>query len=157
MTKSAQRQVQFGLAALFLISFSTAASAQSDREVRWTFSSKKIAAKTYDVVLTAELARSWHIYSQNAGQGPISTTITFKANPSIKLLGTAREVGKLVKAYEEAFKSETHYYFDKVQFIATVKVKGTAAARVSGDVEFMVVNDHEALPPSRKAFSVDLQ
>ena len=157
MSRFAQRQVQFGLAALFLISFSVAASAQSDSVVRWTFSAKKKAANTYDVVLTAELARPWHIYSQNAGDGPVSTTITFKANPLIKPLGRAIEVGKLIKAYESAFKSETRYYFDKVQFISTVKVKGTAAARVSGEVEFMVVSDTKALPPSRKPFSVDLQ
>ena len=67
-----------------------------------------------------------------------------------------KEVGKMVKKYEEAFKSEVRYYAQSVDFVQVVKVKSTAKTSLAGTVEFMVCNDRECLPPSEVQFKVNL-
>ena len=77
----------------FAICFtSLVAAAQSNKEVKWTFSAKKIADKTYEVHLTATLNGDWHIYAQNVGvDGPIPTTFTFTKNPLLVFDGKVKD------------------------------------------------------------------
>lgn len=139
-----------------LIMVSLAAAAQSSRQVKWTYSSKKVADKTYEVHFTAAINGSWHLYSQNGGDGPISTNFTFTKNPLLSTSGPVKEVGKMKKIYEEAFKSEVRYYENSVDFVQTVKLKSNAKTNLAGKVEFMVCNDHECLPPADLDFSVNV-
>ena len=44
-------------------------SAQSSKQVEWTFTSKKVADKTYEVSISANIKGNWHIYSQDGGEG----------------------------------------------------------------------------------------
>ncbi len=48
----------------FLILFANLLFAQIQNPVAWTATSKKIADKTYEVRLTANMQKGWHIYSQ---------------------------------------------------------------------------------------------
>ena len=54
---------------LFFISFlmmsAAIGNAQVLNPVLWSFSSKKIADKTYEVHLTATIQKGWHMYSQH--------------------------------------------------------------------------------------------
>jgi len=125
--------------------------------VGWSYEAKKKTADTYEVIITAEVEKPWHIYSQNTGKGgPIPTTITFKANPLISKNGKAKELGKLEKNYDENFKTDVLYYSDKVQFVQTVKVKGGVKTNVSGTIEYMVCDDSKCLPPAKKSFDLKL-
>jgi len=139
-----------------LIMLSIAAAAQSSKQVKWAYSSKKIADKTYEVHFTATINGSWHLYSQNGGDGPISTNFTFTKNPLLATNGPVKEVGKMKKVYEQAFKSEVRYYENSVDFVQTVKLKSNAKTNLAGKVEFMVCNDHECLPPADLDFSVNV-
>jgi hypothetical protein len=134
----------------------TILKAQSVKEVTWAYSSKKIAAQTYEVHMTATVGGDFHIYAQNAGDGPVSTTFTLSKNPLIILSGPIKEVGKMVKKYEDAFKSEVRYYAQTVDFVQVVKVKTSAKTNLAGKVEFMVCNDRECLPPSDVDFKINL-
>jgi DsbC/DsbD-like thiol-disulfide interchange protein len=128
----------------------------SATQVQWTYSAKKIADKTYEVHLSAKIGAGWHLYAQNAGDGPISTTFTFTKSPLLAPQGPAKEVGKQKKVYETAFKSEVRYYEGSVDFVQTVKLKSDVKTNFAGKVEFMVCNDHECLPPTDVDFSIPL-
>jgi hypothetical protein len=134
----------FGLALLM----GTLAMAQSSKEVSWTYSAKKIADKTYEVHMTATVGGNYHMYAQNGGDGPVSTSFTFTKNPLLVADGKPKEVGKMVKKFEEAFKSEVRYYENTVDFVQVVKLKSNVKTSLVGKVEFMVCNDHECLPPA---------
>ena len=144
------------LLSLLVMACSIAAFAQSDKQVRWTFQTKKIAENTYEVRMTADINGNFHIYAQNAGDGPIATSFDFTKSPLISFDGEVKEQGKLKKIYEEAFGSEVRYYEKKVDFVQVVKVKGKAKPTLAGKVEFMVCNDKECLPPSTVNFKVTL-
>jgi thiol:disulfide interchange protein DsbD len=141
--------------ALLLLS-SVMVFAQSSKQVKWTFTAKKIADKTYEVHMTANINGNYHIYAQQGGDGPVSTTFNFTRNPVLVLDGKVKEIGKLKKAYEEAFDSEVRYYEKTVNFVQIVKVRGNAKSNLAGKVEFMVCNDRECLPPSQIDFSVNI-
>ncbi len=143
----------FGL----VILFAAAASAQSTSQVKWAYTAKKIADKTYEVHITATVGGDWHIYSQNVGvDGPIPTAFTFTKNPLLVLDGKPKEVGKLIKKNEEVWGGEVRYYEKTVSFVQKVKVKGTSKTNLAGKVEFMVCNDEKCLPPSEVDFSVNV-
>ncbi len=132
--------------------------AQRQNPVNWNFTAQKKSADTYDIILTAEVESPWHIYSQNTGKGgPIPTAISFKTNPLVTKQGKAKEVGKLEKVYDKNFKTDVLYFSDKVQFVQTVKVKGGIKTNLSGTVEYMVCDDSQCLPPTKKTFDLKLQ
>ena len=130
------------------------AFAQIENPVKWTYTSKKIADKTYELHMTATLDGKWHIYAQNAGEGPEPTTFSFTKNPLVKLDDKVKEVGKLEKMYDPNFKSELKFYSSKVDFVQRVKVKSAAATVVKGTVSYMVCNDRKCLPPKEIPFSI---
>jgi len=49
------------------------------------------------------------------------------------------------------------FYSNKVQFVQTIKVKGAAKTNLSGTVEYMVCDDSQCLPPTKKSFELKLQ
>jgi thiol:disulfide interchange protein DsbD len=140
---------------LFLAVF--AATAQSNKEVKWVFSAKKIADKTYEVHLTASINGDWHLYAQNVGvDGPVPTTFTFTKNPLLSFDGKVKELGKVIKKKEEVWGGVVNYYENTVDFVQVVKIKGNAKTSLAGKVEFMVCNDSRCLPPAEIPFSINV-
>lgn len=136
---------------LFAVSFG-----QIENPVKWEYTAKKIADKTYEIHLTAIIDAGWHLYAQDAGEGPEPTTISFTANPLVKSEGKVKEVGKLESAYDPNFKSTLRYYEQKVDFVQKIKTKTAANTIVKGTITFMVCNDRKCLPPKEIPFSVKL-
>ena len=129
--------------------------AQSNKQVKWAFTSKKISDKTFEVHMTATINGDYHLYAQNAGvEGPLPTAFVFTKNPLLVLDGKVKEVGKLVKKYESAWSGSVNYYEKTVNFIQTVKVRGAAKTNLAGKVEFMVCDDNLCLPPAEIPFSI---
>lgn len=145
----------------FIFSFFTAfiffvhsSYAQIENPVSWSFTSKKISDKTYELHITATLSDKWHIYAQDAGNGPEPTSFTFTKNPLVKTEGSVKEVGKLESAYDPNFKSTLRFYSNKVDFVQKIKLKSTASTTVKGTVTYMVCNDKKCLPPKDLPFSI---
>ncbi len=128
--------------------------AQVENPVKWSYSAKKISDKQYELHITATLDPKWHIYAQDAGEGPEPTTIRFSANPLVKIDGKVKEAGKLEKTYDPNFKSTLKYYSNTVDFVQKVKLKSSAATVVKGTITYMVCNDHKCLPPKEIPFSI---
>lgn len=144
---------------LFLGLFITAtAFCQGENPVQWTFAATKKADKVYDVVITANFGKPWHLYSQTTpAGGPIPTQITFKSNPLITLTGEIKETGKLQTTHDENFGVDVKYYSDKVVFTQTVKLKAAVKTHATGVLEYMVCNDTRCLPPKKVPFDITLQ
>jgi hypothetical protein len=140
---------------LFLTIFS-AVNAQIESPVKWNYAAKKISDKMYELHITATIDGNWHIYAQDAGEGPEPTSFNFTANPLVKLDGKVKETGKLEKSYDPNFKSVLKFYSNRVDFIQKVKLKSSASTLVKGTVSYMVCNDKKCLPPKEIPFSIKL-
>jgi thiol:disulfide interchange protein DsbD len=143
---------------LFFAALTSMVIGQMNNPVTWTYEAKKRSAGTYDIVLTADVAHPWHIYSQNTGKnGPVPTKISLKPNPLVTVSkGNAKELGKLEKTFDKNFDTDVLFFSDKVQFVKTVKVKGGIKTNLSGTVEYMVCDESKCLPPVKKTFDLKL-
>ena len=131
--------------------------AQVENPVNWTFTATKISAKQYELHMSAAIDGNWHIYAQDAGEGPEPTSFTFVKNPLVKLDGKVKEIGKLESHYDANFKSTLKFYNEKVDFVQKVNLKSTANTVIKGSVLFMVCNDKRCLPPKEIPFSIKLE
>jgi len=144
------------LAAFALTSFLFKVTAQIDNPVEWSYSAKKIGNKQYEVHLTATIEGKWHIYAQDAGEGPEPTSFVFNKNPLIKLVGKVNEIGKLETSFDKNFNSTLKFYNRKVDFVQKISLKTSASTVLKGAVTFMVCNDNKCLPPKDVPFSIKI-
>lgn len=129
--------------------------AQSSKQVRWTFTTHKVADKTYELKFKADINAPYHLYAIEAGaEGPISTSFDFTKNPLVSFDGTVAENGKLISKFEKVWNGKVNYFKGTVEFVQVVKVKTSAKTNVSGTITFMVCSDEHCLAPSEVNFSL---
>lgn len=145
------RKLLFGV--VFLL-FAGSVQAQISNPVTWSYTAKKTGDKTYEIHMTATISGNWHLYAQDAGEGPEPTSFSFTPNPLISFDGNVKEVGNMEKSFDKNFNSVLKYYAKKVDFVQKVKVRSSIATVVKGTVSFMVCNDRLCLPPREVPFSV---
>lgn len=135
-----------------------AAVAQLADPVRWNYSAKKIADKTYEVHVTASIQPNWHLYSQQQPEDAIAipTSIRFNKNPLVVLNGAIKEVGKMELFKDEKLKLSANQYSGKVDFVQVVKLKAGTKTNITGSVEYQTCDDKKCLPPKTVNFTVAL-
>lgn len=127
---------------------------QIEDPVKWSFSSEAINDKEAYVVITADIDKGWHVYSQFIEEGgPIPTSFVFNKNPDFSLIGKVTESPKAVSAFDKNFGMQISWHESKVVFKQKVAIN-KPGVKVTGSLEFMVCNDTKCLPPSDVEFSV---
>jgi len=146
------------LTSILLLTLSISAKSQLIDPVKWGFSVKKIADKTYEVHLTASIQPNWHLYSQQQPDDAIAipTSIRFNKNPLVLINGEIKESGKLEHFKDEKLKLSANQYSGKVDFVQVVKLKATAKTNITGSIEYQTCDDKKCLPPKTVNFSVAL-
>lgn len=147
----------FSFLSIVFLSFSISGFAQmgSAKQVSWTFASKKIGDKKYEVKITATIAGNYHLYAQVAGvEGPVPTTITFTPNPLLTMDGRPVEQGKKITKMEEAWGGKVNFYEKTVTFVQVVNAKTKAKTSLNGKIDFMVCDDELCLPPAEVPFKI---
>jgi thiol:disulfide interchange protein DsbD len=132
---------------------------KAQNPISWSFSAKKIADKTYEVHMVANIQQGWHLYSQNQPDDAIAipTGFTLNNNPLITLDGKIKEVGSLEKFHDKKLEVSANQYSNKVDFVQIVKLKARAKTNLSGNVQYQTCNDERCLPPKTVNFSVSIQ
>ncbi|HRO69460.1 MAG TPA: protein-disulfide reductase DsbD family protein [Chitinophagaceae bacterium] len=143
---------------LFCLVLAGAAANAQLNPVSWSFTSKKIADKTYEVHLTATMATGWHLYSQVQPEDAIAIPTGFKinSNPLLSLEGNIRELGKMEKFHDKKLEVSANQYSGKVDFVQVVKLKANAKTNLTGSVEYQTCDDKKCLPPKTVNFTVPL-
>jgi thiol:disulfide interchange protein DsbD len=149
------KKLVFILFAVFSVGI---ASAQLN-PVNWSFASKKINDKEYELQLVATIQPGWHLYSQTQPEDAIAqpTSFKFNKNPLLDLNGKVSEVGKLEKYKDKTLDVSANQYSNKVVFVQKVKLKGKAKTAVTGNLEYQTCNDEKCLPPKTVNFSIALK
>lgn len=134
-------------------------SLQAQFPVSWSFSSKKISEKTFELHLTANIQSGWHLYSQDQPDDAIAipTDIKINNNPLLKLDGKVKEVGNMEKYKDKILGVSAHQYSNKVDFVQLLKIKSNAQTNVSGTVQFQTCDDKKCLPPKTVTFNIALK
>ncbi|MDR6763675.1 thiol:disulfide interchange protein DsbD [Flavobacterium sp. 2755] len=140
----------------FLLLLSASMFGQMYNPVKWTTAVEKISDKEYILKAQAIIESGWHLYGQNIEQGgPSPTVFTFK-NPknSFQLIGrTTEEKGH--EMMDKMFNMNIKYFEEKAVF--TQKIKCTSdESIITAEVEFMVCDDSNCLPPSTEELTFKL-
>jgi thiol:disulfide interchange protein DsbD len=140
-----------------LLLFSILVKAQVYNPVKWKTSIEKVSDTEFDLVAKASIENGWHLYSQTvAAGGPIPTHFTFPKNPAFELVGGVKEEkGKTVD--DPVFMMQIKFFEKEASFKQRIKVSATKQFKVKAEVEFMVCNDENCLPPSYEDLIFDIK
>ncbi len=143
---------------LFLagVLISVIACSQTQNPVKWQATYKSTSATEGEVIITADIEKGWHTYSQRpTDAGPIPTSFKFTPSKDYELAGKTEE-GNAHEEYVKAFEAKIFVFNGKAEFKQKVKVKKKGAA-ISVKVEYMSCNDMMCLPPKTVDLSVKAQ
>lgn len=148
------KKIFFILFSLFTVAV---VNAQLD-PVSWSFSSKKVSDKVYEIHAKATVNNGWHIYSQTqpADAIAIPTKFVFTNNPLAIIEGPVKEVGKMEKYKDATLGSTAHQYAKTVDFVQKVTLKAAAKTNISGAVTYQTCDDKQCLPPKKVPFKINL-
>ena len=136
---------------------SVAVAAQVLEPVSWSFRSEKTGDNTFDLVMTAELEASWHLYAMDIEEGgPIATSFTFEPGKGYKLSGKTVEVTKPEVKFDNSFGMDIGMHSGTAEFRQKVTVTGSPVT-VKGYVTFMSCDDRQCLPPRDVEFALELR
>ncbi len=134
----------------FLISLSF--ESYSQEKVLWSYHYDET---NEELVLDAQIADGWHIYSQliNEGIGPIPTSFTYFENSDVKLIGKTIEP-ESIREYDENFEGELNFFKENATFKQKMKV--STSTSVKGVITYMTCNDTMCLPPKDVEFVITI-
>lgn len=128
--------------------------AQMYNPVKWSTSVEKISDKEYLLKAQAVIQSGWHLYGQYIEEGgPSPTAFTFKNTAKkFELIGkTTEEKGH--ETIDKIFDMKIKYFEDKAVFTQKIKFTSDEILNVTADVDFMVCDDSNCLPPSSEELS----
>ncbi len=150
------RKLTFTLVTFFAMMLPMLSFGQIYDPVHWSFSSESLGNNEYNVIFKAEIEAGWHTYSQNIPDGgPVPTTFYFNEVNGYERVGEVVESAGTV-LHDAVFDMDLKFFEKEAIFTQKVKVLGKEPVMVKGEVEFMVCNDGQCLPPTPVEFEVSL-
>jgi thiol:disulfide interchange protein DsbD len=147
------RRTAITSAHLFLIPLFSL-QAQVLEPVTWSFGSEKTADNKFDIVMTADIDNSWHLYAMDIAEGgPIATSFTFEEPSGYTMEGKPVAIDKPEVKFDNSFGMDIGMHSVKAEFRQKITVAQYPAA-VKGFVTFMSCDDKQCLPPQDIEFSV---
>ena len=131
-------------------------SAQSPTS--WSVKSVQLEDNKYNLIINAEIESGWHLYSQylQSNEGPLSTFIQFEGSSTYNLIDSTKEEG-VVTHYDPVWEMDISYFENSAIFIQEIEVTDSTNTLVKGNVNFMVCDEKECLPPDDYSFEINLK
>jgi thiol:disulfide interchange protein len=126
--------------------------------VQFTTSIEKISESDYYLVIKAEIEEGWHLYAQEVPEdGPIATTIYIKgSDETFQSLGKPSEP-KGHTEYDKTFEMDIKYFENTATFKQKIRLLTNDKIDINGEIEYMVCDDKQCLPPTFKDINFSLQ
>ncbi len=137
------------LLVLIIQAFTTSLFSQIESHVKFVTSSKNLGHNSYELQVKALLDKGWHIYSSKMKTGgPIPTTyILNKSKLITQAIDTITEAGSAIVKWDTNYKQNLIYFSDSVIFSRKIIAESSNAAKIKGNINFMICNDEMCLPP----------
>lgn len=124
------------------------------RPIKWSFSVENINDIEYDLIATADIPKSWNIYSQfTEPGGPVPTTFYFEEGSHYERVGEVNEEGNKKEGPDPLFGGIRVAKFAEGKVVFTQRIIWhDTKTPVSASVEFMACDDERCLPPEEVPF-----
>lgn len=138
---------RFTLLLVLLLGAVMSVSAQIHDPVKWFFSAEKTSDGFTEITLKASIEDKWHLYSQDIPEGgPRPTFFDFFKAEQFTTEGVVRE-GKPIEEFDKNFDMTLKYYGHEAVFKQKIRVNTNDAFQLKGELEYMVCDDSQCLPP----------
>ncbi|MDX1445784.1 protein-disulfide reductase DsbD N-terminal domain-containing protein [Lishizhenia sp.] len=139
------------LLSIFALLLSSVVALGQDK-VTWT---ANYNAEDSTIVLHADIAEGWHLYSQNLenDMGPIPTEITFSPNELVTFSEETIEP-EPKQSFDENFGANLSYFEKSVDFTNKIIAQDTTTVNIT--VMYMICNDEMCLPPTEKTLTITI-
>ena len=121
---------------------------------QWTFSSKKLNDRVFEITATAILDKHWHIYANKQVSDMIIPTELYVADTIGQMKGEMKETGVIHEVYEEVNDADSRYYENEVTFSQQVTVK-EGVETFTVELSYMLCDTSHCLPPTYEEIKID--
>jgi thiol:disulfide interchange protein len=124
------------IVSLFALFLTFIGTAQIVEPVKWSSSVVKVSDTEMDLIITANIENSWHLYSQYTPEGgALPLVFTFKNQKgNYQLIGKTKE-GKYKKSFNEIFEIEEYYFQNTAKFTQKIKIINSKLKTVDVSVD----------------------
>ena len=140
---------------LFFTALTLVSTAQIFDPVKWDFSQKKLSENEIELSFKANIENGWYVYSQNAGEGPVSTEFTFENSDKFILSGNVLEQDPL-EEFDPNFDAILRYFKNEAVFTQIIQVNSVEDFKINGEVYFMTCDSTQCLPPEALEFTFNI-
>jgi len=140
---------------LILFSFQNAFSQIYD-PVSFKTAVKELDSNTYELSITTQIEKNWHIYSQKVpANGPMPTSFKFAKSKNYMVKGGVTEPNGH-EVDDPVFNMRIKFFETKAIFTQIIERKTNDAFKINATIEFMVCNDQSCLPPTEREFVFEI-
>jgi len=142
---------------LFLILFSFQNTfSQIYDPVSFKTAVKELDSNTYELSITTQIEKNWHIYSQKVpANGPMPTSFKFAKSKNYTVKGGVTEPNGH-EVDDPVFNMRIKFFETKAVFTQIIERKTNDAFKINATIEFMVCNDQSCLPPTEREFVFEI-
>ncbi len=137
---------------IFSLFFASKLFAQVYTPVLWQMSSKQISDTEVELIFTASIEETWHLYSQDIPMAPPATTFNFEEIEGYERIGEVSETESFSE-YDPNFEMILKYFSDEATFVQKIKLLTSEQIEIKGYINFMSCDDTQCLPPADEEFS----
>ena len=141
---------------IFFTTLTFLSTAQIFDPVSWDFSQKKVSDTEVELNFKATIDDGWYVYSQNAGEGPVSTEFTFTDSDLFTLVGKVVE-GEPLEELDPNYDVVLRYFKKEAVFTQIVNVNSNEDFILKGEVYYMTCDSTQCLPPEALGFSFEIE
>lgn len=140
-----------------LILFCFCINAQDQNPITWMANYKAINSSEGIIVITANITKNWHMFSQKpTDAGPVPTSFIFQPSKQYQLMGITEEIGAKEEFIKE-FDATLFLFTSKAEFSQKVKLMSKSGFNIKFKGEYMCCNDQMCLPPKLIELSIKTQ
>lgn len=125
---------------------------QSNNPIQWHYAVEKKSNHESMLIITAQLASGWHVYSQFMQEGgPLPTSFSFRPSNDFVVAGKPEEKGNPVRFHDDIYDMVITWYAGQVSFLQRVHLLQPATT-VSGTITYMICNYHSCVPGKQEFY-----
>lgn len=141
---------------VLLIGLVLPVSAQMGNYIQWTQTHQKVNDTEADIIFTAQIEPSWHLYGTEIAEGgPTATQLVIDKLVGAELVGKLKADREPISKHDAMFDMQISYWEDEVVLRQRIKVTDADKFRFEGALRFMMCNDEQCMPPTSVEFSFD--
>lgn len=133
---------------LLLCVWPVAAVAQMEEPVTWRYGIERTSDSTADVVVVAEIAAGWHLYSQYQDGMALPLAFTLEPNAGYALADTSEYFSEppYTERYDAEFDDTERFFVGQAEFRRAIRILGGNAFQLKGGIDAQACTGGRCVP-----------